>query len=88
MAIIVIVRKIPEKEKEFIRVGIAVYNMDDSYMSNYIEQLQVKLDSYDDFGKKILYEILDAEGDWRMEIITLPTSLRFLSMSGNLVLLG
>lgn len=52
VAIIVIVRKIPEKEKEFIRVGIAVYNMDDSYMSNYIEQLQVKLDSYDDFGKK------------------------------------
>ena len=60
---IIIAGKMPQKENEFIRVGIAVYNMDDTYMSNYIEKLQGKLDRYDYSGKKVLYEILDAEGD-------------------------
>lgn len=60
---IIIVGKIPQKENEFIRVGIAVYNMDDIYMSNYIEKLEGKLDRCDYSGKKVLYEILDAQGD-------------------------
>lgn len=54
---------IPQKENEFIHVGIAVYNMDDIYMQNYMEQLQDRLDRYDYSEKKVLYEILDAEGD-------------------------
>ena len=53
----------PERENEYFRVGIAVYNMDDTYMQDYMEQLQDVLDGYDCSGKKVLYEILDAEGD-------------------------
>lgn len=60
---IIIMGNIPQKENEFIHVGIAVYNMDDIYMQNYMEQLQDRLDRYDYSEKKVLYEILDAEGD-------------------------
>lgn len=63
----VIAGKMTQKENAFVHVGIAVYNMDDVYMNHYIEQLQTKLDQYENFRKKVLYEILDAEGDWNRQ---------------------
>ena len=64
---IVIAGKMTQKENAFVHVGIAVYNMDDVYMNHYIEQLQTKLDQYENFRKKVLYEILDAEGDFNRQ---------------------
>lgn len=60
---IIIAGKMPQRENEYLHVGIAVYNMDDTYMQDYMEQLQDVLEGYDYSGKKVLYEILDAEGD-------------------------
>lgn len=53
----------PQRENEYFHVGITVYNMDDTYMQDYMEALQDTLDGYDYSGKKVLYEILDAEGN-------------------------
>lgn len=64
---IIIAGNISQKENKFIHVGIAVYNTDDTYMQNYMEQLQDKLDGYNYFGKKVLYEILDAEGNFNRQ---------------------
>ena len=52
-----------EQESMFIHVGIAVYNINDTYMQNYLEQLLNELDRYDTSEKKILYEVFDAEGN-------------------------
>lgn len=60
---IIIAGKMPQRENEYFHVGIAVYNMDDIYMQDYMEALQDVLDGYDYSGKKVLYEILDAEGN-------------------------
>ena len=57
----------PQRENDYFHVGIAVYNMDDTYMQDYMEALQDVLDGYDYSGKKVLYEILDAEGDWNRQ---------------------
>lgn len=63
LAAIIIAGKTPQKKYQYIRVGIAVYDMNDTYIGNYIEQLQEKLDEYTYSGKKIIYEILDAKGN-------------------------
>lgn len=60
---IIMAGKIPQKENEYFHIGIAIYNMDDTYMQDYMKKLQIVLDEYECFGKKVLYEILDAEGD-------------------------
>lgn len=61
LAGVMIAWKIPQQKNEYIHVGIAVYNMDDTYMENYVECLQDGIGEYDYSGKRILYEILDAE---------------------------
>lgn len=63
LAGVMIAWKIPQQKNEYIHVGIAVYNMDDTYMENYVECLQDGIGEYDYSGKRILYEILDAEGN-------------------------
>ena len=60
---VIIAWKMPQRKDEYIHVGIAVYNMDDTFMQNYVEHLQDAIDEYDFFGKKVLYEIFDAEGN-------------------------
>ena len=64
---IIIAGKIPQQESKYYRVGIAIYNMDDTYMQDYMEQLQKVLEERDDSGKRVLYEILDAEGDFNRQ---------------------
>lgn len=63
LAAVIIGWKMPRQKNEYIHVGIAVYNMGDTYMQNYVEHLQDAMDGYDFSGKKVLYEILDAEGN-------------------------
>ena len=60
---VIIAWKMPQRKDEYIHVGIAVYNMDDTFMQNYVEHLQDAIDEYDFSGKKVLYEIFDAEGN-------------------------
>ena len=64
---IIIAGKMPQRENEYFHVGIAVYNMYDTYMQDYMEALQDVLDGYDYSGKKVLYEILDAEGNLKRQ---------------------
>lgn len=50
-------------DSEMLKIGIAVYNLEDPYMAEMTEDLEKKLE--DSFGKKdtkLRYEILDAEG--------------------------
>ena len=61
LASIIIALKMPQQKNEYIHIGIAVYNMEDTFIQNYVEQLQDALETYDFSGKKILYEIFDAE---------------------------
>lgn len=42
---------------------MAIYDMDDTFMSDYIDKLQNELETCTFNGKKILYEIFDAEGN-------------------------
>ena len=63
LAGVVLVWKMPQRKKEYIHVGIAVYNMDDTFMQDYVDYLRDAIDEYDFSGKKVLYEIFDAEGN-------------------------
>lgn len=60
---LMIIGNILPRERAYYHVGIAVYNMEDPYMQEYMDQLQDELDNYNDSDKKVLYEILDAKGD-------------------------
>lgn len=60
---IVIADKTSQQKNPYFHVGIAVYNMDDTYMQDYVEELEGSLERYECSGRKVLYEILDAEGD-------------------------
>ena len=55
--------KLPQTQNEYTHIGIAVYDMDDTFINDYVTKLQNKIDSYSFSGKKVLYEIFDAEGN-------------------------
>lgn len=55
--------KLPQSQNQYIHVGIAVYDMDDIFINNYVTKLQNKIEANSFSGKKVLYEIFDAEGD-------------------------
>lgn len=57
----------PQKENEYTHIGIAVYNMNDTFMQDYVEHLQESIDAYDFSGKKVLYEIFDAENSLKRQ---------------------
>ena len=60
---IIIADKKPQQKNGYFHVGIAVYDMEDTYMQDYMEELEKILKKYECSGKKVLYEILDAEGN-------------------------
>lgn len=62
LAGLVIAWKIPQKEDKYIHVGIAVYDRNDTFMESYIGELEDKIGQMKIQGKKISYEIYDAEG--------------------------
>ena len=63
----IVTYKKQQQGNAYFHVGIAVYNMDDTYMQEYIEELRGALEKYECSGKKVLYEILDAEGNWNRQ---------------------
>ena len=59
---LVIAWKLPQKEDRYIPVGIAVYDRSDTFMESYIRELEDKIGQTRILGKKVSYEIYDAEG--------------------------
>ena len=59
---LVIAWKLPQKEDRYIHVGIAVYDRSDTFMESYIRELEDKIGQTRILGKKVSYEIYDAEG--------------------------
>ena len=57
----------PQQEDEYTHIGIAVYNMNDTFMQDYVEHLQESIDAYDFSGKKVIYEIFDAENSLKRQ---------------------
>ena len=55
--------KLPQAQNEYTHIGIAVYDMDDTFINDYVTKLQNKIDRSSFSGKKVLYEIFDAEGN-------------------------
>lgn len=52
--------KLPQAQNEYTHIGIAVYDMDDTFINDYVSKLQNKIDHSFFSGKKVLYEIFDA----------------------------
>lgn len=59
---LVIAWKLPQKEDRYIHAGIAVYDRSDTFMESYIRELEDKIGQTRILGKKVAYEIYDAEG--------------------------
>lgn len=59
---LVIAWKLPQKEDRYIHVGIAVYDRSDTFIESYIRELEDKIGQTRILGKKVAYEIYDAEG--------------------------
>ena len=55
--------KLPKTQNGYTHIGIAVYDMDDTFINDYVTKLQNKIDRSSFSGKKVLYEIFDAEGN-------------------------
>ena len=55
--------KLPQTQNGYTHIGIAVYDMDDTFINDYVTKLQNKIDRSSFSGKKVLYEIFDAEGN-------------------------
>ena len=62
LAGLVIAWKMPQKEDRYLHIGIAVYDRSDTFMENYIGELEDKIGQMKILGKKVSYEIYDAEG--------------------------
>ena len=62
LAGLVIAWKMPQKEDRYLHIGIAVYDQSDTFMGNYIGELEDKIGQMKILGKKVSYEIYDAEG--------------------------
>lgn len=54
------------KEDQYIHVGIAVYDLDDTFMNSLITALEKRIDD-SNMKKKISYEICDAKGNSRRQ---------------------
>ena len=49
--------KLPQTQNGYTHIGIAVYDMDDTFINDYVTKLQNKIDRSSFSGKKVLYEI-------------------------------
>ena len=54
------------KEEQYIHVGIAVYDLKDTFMDSFISMLEKEIEKIN-IQKKISYEICDAKGDSRRQ---------------------
>ena len=62
LAGLIIAWKMPQKEDRYLHIGIAVYDRSDTFMESYIGELEDKIGQMKILGKKVSYEIYDAEG--------------------------
>ena len=67
LVILTILWKMPQKEDRYVHVGIAAYDLDDTFMESYIKDLQDKMEQMKIEGKKVSYEIYDAKGSSRKQ---------------------
>lgn len=67
LVILTILWKMPQKEDQYVHVGIAAYDLDDTFMESYIKDLQDKMEQMKIEGKKVSYEIYDAKGSSRKQ---------------------
>lgn len=67
LVILTILWKMPQKEDRYVHVGIAAYDLDDTFMESYIKDLQDKMEQMKIEGKKVSYEIYDAKGNSRKQ---------------------
>lgn len=67
LAGLILAWKVPQKEEQYIHVGIAVYDLKDTFMESYVQSLQESIEATTITEKKISYEIYDAEGNSRRQ---------------------
>ena len=67
LAGLILAWKVPQKEDKYIHVGIAVYDLKDTFMESYVQSLQELIETTTIAGKKVSYEIYDAEGNSRQQ---------------------
>ena len=53
LVILTILWKMPQKEDRYVHVGIAAYDLDDTFMESYIKDLQDKMEQMKIEGKKV-----------------------------------
>lgn len=54
--------RLPKQEEPYIHIGIAVYDLNDTFMEKYVKTLQDMIEKSEIAGKKVSYEIYDAGG--------------------------
>lgn len=59
--------RMPQKEDRYVHIGIAVYDLDDTFMKSYIRGLQDEIEQMNITGKKVSCEIYDAKGSSRKQ---------------------
>ena len=62
LLVFIVVWKLQKREDLYFHVGIAVYDLGDSFIESYIEELQEQIEEHNIAGKKVSYEIYDARG--------------------------
>ena len=62
MAGLIVAWKLPKREDCYIHMGIAVYDLNDTFMEKYIRTLQDMIEKTEIAGRKISYEIYNADG--------------------------
>ena len=65
LIILTVVWKMPQKEDRYVHVGIAAYDLDDTFMKSYIKTMQDEIEKMKIEGKRVSYEIYDASGNSR-----------------------
>ena len=65
MAGLIVAWKLPKREDCYIHMGIAVYDLNDTFMEKYIRTLQDMIEKTEIAGRKISYEIYNADGKIR-----------------------
>ena len=61
MAGLIVAWKLPKREDCYIHMGIAVYDLNDTFMEKYIRTLQDMIEKTEIAGRKISYETINEQ---------------------------
>ena len=67
LSVLIVVWRMPQKEDRYVHIGIAVYDLDDTFMKSYIRGLQDEIEQMNIAGKKVSCEIYDEKGSSRKQ---------------------